>query len=260
MLRIICQLFGLNEALRWYHFWHIKHEPLQVTQYWWSIGGRKIVRYKHLSVPVLWCWFLRRSEQLASVLITFLGFVTKYLMRSNLREERFALAYSLRVMVHQGREAVVLREWGGWSHWPCNQEAEGRLAVASLPNTKTPPLHQLHSFPKEAPPPHGSTTFPNTVTGWRPFVQTRESGDISIVTTFQPSYLSVHLRNWCWQCREELFEGECFRERDRALSHPTHHRDPLNFTLFNVFNVYVYPMSPTENSFICWLFYIPVFK
>lgn len=139
MLRIICQLFGLNEALRWYHFWHIKHEPLQVTQYWWSIGGRKIVRYKHLSVPVLWCWFLRRSEQLASVLITFLGFVTKYLMRSNLREERFALAYSLRVMVHQGREAVVLREWGGWSHWPCNQEAEGRLAVASLPNTKTPP-------------------------------------------------------------------------------------------------------------------------
>lgn len=190
------------------------------------------------------------------MLVTFLVVVTKYLMRSSLREGRFALVYSMRDTVHRGREAGVLRECGGWPHCPCSQEAEDRLVVASLPNIRTASI----SF-KASPKRHHLPMVPQpsqmlSLAGDHMFKH-RSLGDMSIC-------LSAHLRNWCWLCSEEWFEGEGIRKENQGqdISHPmgtieTPHVYPVLFFLMCAF----IQCLPTENNFIsCWLFNSPVFK
>lgn len=170
-----------------------------------------------------------------------------------MRRKGFFLVYSLRDTVHQGGEVVMLREWGGWSHCPCSQEAEGRLAVASLPNTKTllPSVSQFfqrgttsqrfHSLPKH------SLARDHTLNH-------RSLGDISIWTT--PHLSAIYLLALGTDASSA--GRNCFREsvsekkiRNRTFSHPvcTIDRPPHLYPLLLFFNVYLYPKSSHRKQF-----------
>lgn len=112
---------------------------------------------------------------------------------TTLKEERFVTVYGLRDTVHCSREAVVLRD--------------GHIALV-VRKQRAGWQWQVYQIPRYSPFPAATisfTAFPKR--RYLPVVlqpsqilplagdHCRSLGDISIVTTLQPSYLSVHLRS-----------------------------------------------------------------